>query len=81
MWWSLSGSTELSAGLLTTTLLLLLATVTGSDFGLAPFLSFFGVSAGERVAEDAADDEHSRLNSAQATFLKFRNKIILINTN
>ena len=38
----------------------------GSDFGRFPF---FGVSAGETVFDDD-DEEHSRVNSAQATFLK-----------
>jgi len=37
-----------------------------SDFGRFPF---FGVSTGETVLDDD-DEEHSRVNSAQATFLK-----------
>ncbi len=47
--------------------LAVLLAVMESDFGRFPF---FGVSTGETVLDDDDDEEHSRVNSAQATFLK-----------
>ena len=54
-----------------------LVTVRGMDLGLAPLFSFLGEWAGDIVADEDVE-EQSKDSSAQATFLKNKIKVKLM---